>query len=282
MKRSGATLQTNNMRANKKSRFQKLIRKANSLRQRLPWGTATELQKFDIVNALVRKNRYQRYLEICTATTGFEFGSIDRATLQVCHRLMYRCPNDFDDGHEVTFRSSSESTENLLDPDVKYDVVFVDPFHTFECSLRDLHLGLSALREGGTMVIHDCCPDDEECVTPWYKEGGWCGVTYCAYVDFLLSHSGLVYCTVDTDLGCGIVRRKREGEMWKPAHESIDGTIAAWRHRRSQNADMFDFFRANKRELLNLVSAQEFLAAENVPAPPRKPFTRPFRQTDQV
>jgi hypothetical protein len=269
------------MQSNKKSRLRKLIRKARSLRHRLPWRRATGLQKYEIINALVQKNGYQSYLEICTTTTGFKFGRIDRSALPICHRLVYRCPNDFEDGEKVTFRSLDESIENLLDPGFKYDLVFVDPFHTFECSLRDLCLGLSALGEGGTLVVHDCCPEDEECVTPWYKEGGWCGVTYCAYIDFLLSRSDLVYCTVDTDFGCGIVRRKREGEMWTPASESTNDTIAEWRRRRSQNMDMFGFFREHKRELLNLVSAQEFLAAENVSAPPRNRFTS-FRQTARV
>jgi hypothetical protein len=270
------------MQSNKKDMVWRLIRKASSWRHQLPWGSEAQLQKYDIVNMLARKNRYQSYLEICTATTGWKFAKIDKRALQVCHRLVYRCPNDFEDGEAINFRSPGESYENLLDPRFKYDVVFVDPWHTFECSLRDLNLGLSTLREGGTMVVHDCCPAEEECVTPGYKEGCWCGVTYCAYVDFLLSRSDLVYCTVGTDYGCGVVRKRRQDERWKPASELTDRTIVEWRRRRSQNMDMFAFFRAHKRELLNLVSAQEFLDEEKVPAPLRVRLGRPFRETAEV
>jgi hypothetical protein len=270
------------MQSNKKDMIRKFIRTASAWRHRLPWGSEAQLQKYDIVNILARKHGYQRYLEICTPTTGWKFAKIDKRAFQVCHRLIYRCPDDFEDGQEINFRSRGESSENLLDPRFKYDVVFVDPWHTFDCSLRDLHLGLAALAEGATMVVHDCCPAEAECVTPQYKEGGWCGVTYCAYVDFLLGRSDLVYCTVNTDFGCGVVRRRRQGEKWMPACELTDKIKGEWRQRRSQSLDTFDFFRAHRRELLNLVSAQEFLEAENLPSPLRVRLGRPFRATAEI
>ena len=48
----------------------------------------------------------------------------------------------------------------------------------------------------------------------------WCGVTYKAFLDFVLKR-GLNYLTVDTDYGCGIIT-KAEGilgpQALPPAH----------------------------------------------------------------
>ncbi len=114
------------------------------------------MQKYDIINALITKNKYAKYLEICTPNSGLRFGYIDRKPLRWRHRLVYRCPAGFDDGLEITFRSQDESIGQLLDPALPYDLIFVDSFHTLECSLSDLMLALDLLRPGGTIVVNDC------------------------------------------------------------------------------------------------------------------------------
>src|SRR5882724_816270 len=244
-----------------------LIIKAGAWRHRLPWGREAGLQKYDLINALAKKNGYQSYLEICTTSTGGRFWKIDRKQLRVCHRLVYRCPEWFEDGHDITYRSTNESINNLLPGAHTYDIVFVDPWHTFECSMRDLQAGLSVLREDGVMIVHDCCPANQKLANPLPNEVCWCGVTYCAYIELLLSRRDLVYYTVDTDFGCGVVKKKsREGTL-KTEHRVTDELAERWRTQRSQNADMFELFCNHKRELLNLISAEEFLARENVPAP---------------
>lgn len=244
-----------------------LIRKANAWRHRLPWGHEAGLQKYDMINALAKKNGYQSYLEICTTSTGGRFWKLDRKQLHVCHRLLYRCPEQFEDGDEITYRSANESIENLLPSDPWYDIVFVDPWHTFECSMRDLQAGLSVLREDGVMIVHDCCPPKRECASLQPAEGCWCGVTYCAYIELLMSRCDLIYYTVDTDYGCGVVKKKLRAGTAKPEHGVTDELAERWRNQRSQNADMFELFCNHKRELLNLVSVEDFLSMENVQAP---------------
>ena len=244
-----------------------LIRKANAWRHRLPWGYEAGLQKYDMINALAKKNGYRSYLEICTTTTGGRFWKIDRKQLRICHRLLYRCPEQFADGDEITYRSASESIENLLPSGPWYDIVFVDPWHSFECSMRDLQAGLSVLREDGVMIVHDCCPASKEWASLQPVKGCWCGVTYCAYIELLLSRRDLTYYTVDTDYGCGVIKKKpREGAP-KPEHGVTDELAERWRNQRSQNADMFELFCNHKRELLNLISVEDFLSLESVQAP---------------
>jgi hypothetical protein len=255
----------------------RFLKKARALRHRFPWGCEAGLQKYEIVNALVMKNGYESYLEICTTETGGRFWRIDRKRLRVCHRLLYRCPEEFADGEEITFRSAGDSIENLLDAGLKYDIVFLDSWHTFDCSMRDLETGLSVLREGGVMVVHDCFPRKEH-AGPVFHGGCWSGVTYCAYVDFLLSRRDLYHCTVETDYGCGVVKKIRRDEAWKSPHRAADEIVEQWRSKRSRDDDMYDFFYDHRRELLNLVSAEEFLAMENLQAPLPVRLTQLFRR----
>ena len=72
------------------------------------------MEKYDIVNGLAREFGLRRYLEICTPTTGKKFQYVDAEHFDVCHRLIYRCHADHDDGFETTRRTADDSSgENL-------------------------------------------------------------------------------------------------------------------------------------------------------------------------
>jgi hypothetical protein len=219
------------------------------------------MRKYEIVNILITKNGYRRYLEIGTPLAGFRFSRIDRAHLSLCHRLMYRCPPSFQDGSEITFRSEDERISHLIDPAMSYDLIFVDAHHTLECCLRDLQAALEMLSAQGTIVAHDCSPASKAAATPWFRPGSWCGVTYCAYIDFALSHPDLDYYTVDTDFGCGVIKRATFADVARPA--ASNDLAALWRSERGRQKDVFDFFRQHRKELLHLVSVKDFLAMLN-------------------
>jgi hypothetical protein len=221
------------------------------------------MRKYDIVNALIAKNRYTRYLEICTPSTGLQFSRIDRSQLRWCHRLLYRCPEGFRDNCEITFRSEDEHVGHLLDPALGYDVILVDSFHTFECSMRDLKLALGVLRPGGAIVVHDCSPTKRELCGPTFRPGSWFGVSYCAYVEFVLSEPNLVHYTVNTDCGCGVIKK---ASLEEPAVGHGSGTELGrlWHSQTAQQEDMFDFFIEHRRELLNLISVKDFRSREKI------------------
>ncbi len=226
------------------------------------------MQKFEIVNALIAHRRYRSYLEICTPLTGFRFARVDRSRLKRCHRIMYNSPPEFDDGHEITFRSEDEHVGDLLDPAARYDLIFVDPHHTFECSLRDLNLASHLLEPGGTIVVHDCSPPFRESASASFRRGSWCGLTYCAYIQFVLSHPELDYYTVDSDFGCGIIKKQQvattvDGKTSTERRKLLQG----WKVEEQRGGEMFDYFLAHRGELLNLISVKEFLAREKIELP---------------
>ena len=217
------------------------------------------MHKFEIVNALLRKNNCRSYLEICTPSTGGKFTRIDKTQLRVYHRLMYRCPRDFEDGEEITFRSEGDGLQHQLDPAMPYDLVFVDPFHTFECSMRDLQAAHSV---GSVIVVHDCCPPHRDLVSPSFHPGSWCGVTYRAYIEFVLSHPDVSYCTVDTDYGCGVIKKDPEQESIRA--ESYRELLELWSFAKERNPDMFEFFFQHRDRFLKLISVEDFLSREGI------------------
>jgi hypothetical protein len=73
--------------------------------------------------------------------------------------------------------------------------------------MADLVEGFRLIRQGGTLVVHDCLPPRSENAVPNYIQGEWCGVSYQAYVDFISERHDLAVYTVDTDYGCGVIRK---------------------------------------------------------------------------
>ena len=237
------------------------------------------MEKYDIVNGLVREFSLRRYLEICTSSTGLKFQYVDPAHLDACHRLMYRCPPGHDDGFEITRRTEAETSHALvaelhatLPAAEHYDIILVDPHHTYRASRLDLLGALCLLAPHGIMVVHDSNPTDPSIVQPQFQPGTWCGVTYQAYVDFLLGGRLAGHCTVDADYGCGVVFNEAASvpAPWRGRHPpprlALDWAEAADDSRRR-----YDFFDRHRAGLLNLVTPEYFRAVHPLCRGPRAP-----------
>lgn len=221
--------------------------------------------KADIINFWGKVRGYRTYLEICTPTAGGRYAEIDRSKYQTCHRLMYRCPIDFADGIEIDFRSADldidDCVKQIHNKKLRYDVVLVDAFHEYEPSLRDLKTAIELVGDGGTVVVHDCDPPSEELACPHFIPTSWAGVTYKAYLDFVMGHDDLDYFTVDTDWGCGIIRRRNRNaaQVIRLDNERL---MENWRRLGNDFHSAFHFLKANKEPLLNLISLGEFMHRE--------------------
>jgi hypothetical protein len=228
---------------------------------------AESCTKADLINHLAAVHGYRRYLELCSSTTGFQFAQIDRSKLD-CHRLMYRCPDQFSDGLEIDFRSSdldiTECLREIGQRQLCYDVMLVDPFHEYEASLRDIAAAFDLVVPGGTIVVHDCLPPSEDLAVSQFIAGPWCGVTYKAYLDFVTARDDLAYYTVDTDFGCGVIR-KLSGDLHSPmppATPEHRDLIERWQRMGNDFEAAFRFFQQNQRSLLKLRTIDEFFQAE--------------------
>ncbi|MBX7165674.1 MAG: class I SAM-dependent methyltransferase [Pirellulales bacterium] len=217
------------------------------------------MRKFEVVQQLSARFGYRRYLEICTPTTGATFAEIKAEQFPTRVRCMYRCPADYDDGLQLDVRTEAESSEplyaRLMQSGRRFDAVFVDPFHTHACTLRDLVYGLQVLNPTGVMVVHDCSPPCAEWSTPEFIAGNWCGITYAAFLDVVLGDPALTYFTVDCDFGCGVVL-KSDGLLplvgTRPDRELVREWFAL------ELADKYPFFDRHRADLLQLRSVDEF------------------------
>jgi len=224
-----------------------------------------ELNKARLINHLAEVHGYRHYLELCTLSTGRRYAEIDRSQLETCVRLMYRCPDDFDDGLPIDYRSSSldigECLKTISDEGRRFDIALVDSWHEYATSWRDLVEGFLLIREGGTLVVHDCLPPRSEIAVANYIPGEWCGVGYQAYVDFISQRRDLAVYTVDTDYGCGVIR-KLAGPSPQSATAAGAELLADWRSKRSDSKEAFAFFHEHKQVLLNLITTDEFFVRE--------------------
>jgi hypothetical protein len=242
-----------------------------------------EWTKAQIINHLARVHNYSRYLELCAATTGFRYGEIDRTRLTTARRLMYcAAVRDHVDGLGVDYWSTSRDIASCLEAmrreGLRFDVILVDPRHEYATSLRDLEAAFRLIDAGGSLIVHDCLPPSAEMAAPEFVPGSWCGLTYQAYVDFVSSHRDLAFYTVDTDFGCGVIRKLPGPAAWQrlttavlgermqeprsPADLARAALLKRFSLARAKGDGGFSFFQEHKAALLNLLTVSAFLERE--------------------
>src|SRR5262245_25742999 len=171
-----------------------------------PWNKA------DLINHLADARGYRCYLEVCTPTSGGRYAEIKRSKFASCVRLMYRCPESYDDGMGIDYRSAdldiTECLTKMGEDGLRVDIALLDSFHEYEQSLRDLTEFFSFISEGGTLVVHDCMPPRVDIAQPTFMPGEWSGATHQAFIDFVSNRNDLEFYAVDTDYGCGIIHKQ--------------------------------------------------------------------------
>jgi hypothetical protein len=194
------------------------------------------MYRFDIINQLIEKHGYRRYLEI-----GVEGGD---AVASVRCALKHGVDPA---SRMATFQLPSDEFFAIIRPEIRYDCVFVDGMHEEEQVLRDIDNSLAHLNEGGTIVVHDCNPP-----TAWhqrdYEEAKlngcrqWNGTVWRSWVRLRATRPDLNMAMVDTDWGCGVIQRGAQECITLPSPFTY--------------ADMD----ARRQEWLNLISANDFVA----------------------
>jgi hypothetical protein len=99
-----------------------------------------------------------------TPTTGNYYGEIQRWRFDTARRLMYNCPDGFDDGLPVDFKivgfDIGDAIKTIKADSNKVDICLVDGWHTYDCTIRDLTLAYDLLAllhcERGLWVRHYC------------------------------------------------------------------------------------------------------------------------------
>ena len=219
----------------------------------------------EIVNFLAEVRGFKRFLEISTATTGARFGDADKGNFELVHRLAYNIPAGFDDGLPIDFRSETLDIKScvtqMLQSAERYDIILVDPYHDYQSSWRDIETAFRLLTDDGMLVVHDCLPPrGGDLISPVFVPGAWCGLTFVAYVDFLMTHD-VAFQTVDCDFGCGVIAKTRRSGSFPNALR------AAWSAARHDPERALKFLRHESDALLHLKTPHQFLDGYVAAAP---------------
>jgi hypothetical protein len=189
--------------------------------------------RHEVINNLIQKYAYSRYLEI-GSLNGDNVGQIRCEIKQSIDPMAHW--HGGTPGFEPTFKFTSDeffANEKFLN--LTWDIIFIDGDHEREQVKRDIENSLSRLNPGGTIVCHDMCPPTEQHLEPRYCNNSW-----EAFAHYRKTNKNLEMLTVDTDCGCGIIRRGIQ-EIYSKEIKSD-----------------WEFFSKNKKEILNLISIEEF------------------------
>lgn len=221
--------------------------------------------KTNLIHLVSKRLGLTNYLELSTSTSGLCYWDIKHWRFSSSRRLMYNCPDDFDDGYPIDFRINNldigAALSQLKADANKIDICLVDGFHSYDCTIRDLKCAFELLSDGGVLVVHDCLPPSESVASPTFKPYGWAGLAYRAYLDFVLARDDLDYCTVDADWGCGIIVKNGTVSLMADAPSFVRKSKLAsdWFSIHNDDKAAFKFFMQNHKQLLRLISAKTFV-----------------------
>lgn len=195
------------------------------------------MTRSELINTIIRKNNYKTYLEIGVNTPAQPGWSHDNIKIDIKHGV------DPSEKVNTTFKMTSDEffSKHI---NVKYDIVFVDGLHLFEQAHRDIINSLKWLNDGGTVVVHDCNPITEITQRREKQVGPWHGDVWKAILKLRIENPNIIIYTVNTDEGCAIIQKGSQKLFISPKQdlEHLD----------------FDYFDANRKEILNLISVIDF------------------------
>jgi len=189
------------------------------------------MKRTDIINHIIEKNNYTKYLEIGVRNPGSNFNLINAA-----HK------DGVDPNGNCNHPMTSDAFFEQLDEDIRYDIIFIDGLHLDFQVENDIKNSLKHLKDGGTIVMHDCNPPTEKHQVEEYDGfSPWNGTTWKAYAKFRMTDETLSMFVVDTDWGVGVITKGQQ--ILYPKADVLD----------------YNLLNENRSELLNLITPEKFL-----------------------
>ena len=207
------------------------------------------MYRYDIINALIRKNKYKTYLEIGVRDNHC-FNKINIKDKSGVDPMK----DDWEvekgkttgwDSSKVPVKYRMTSDEYFEKYNTKYDIIFIDGLHENEQVYRDIQNSLNCLNKGGTILMHDCLPEKEEHQSIPRVSNHWNGDVWKAYVRIRNERKDIKMCVANTDTGVGIIKLL-DNNLTTPA---IKGKVKLdWKN-----------YLKNKEEWMNIKSISEIV-----------------------
>ena len=170
-----------------------------NFKKKLNFDWSSFPQRFEIINKIIKKNSYERYLEIgCFKDENFNKINIT-----------YKVGVDPVSGGTVR-KTSDEYFKNNKE---YFDIIFIDGLHYFDQVKKDIENSLDFLNTKGIIIVHDCLPSKiRDQMIPRAHEK-WNGDVWKAIVEFRTKdHLDVYTCFADEGLGI-ILKRNNKNKL---------------------------------------------------------------------
>lgn len=185
--------------------------------------------RYDIINFLIKKNNYKKYLEIGVFRRTLNFDKI-KIEYKKCVDPMPEAAADF----IATSNNFFEKNEEM------FDIIFIDGLHLQEQVFKDITNSLESLSLNGVIVCHDLLPVNETEQEVPIKTKVWTGDCWKTWFKCLSLFDDLEMWIVNTDHGVGIIKKGKQNKI------NIDKKLD------------WEFFLENK-QLMNIISVKQFI-----------------------
>lgn len=193
------------------------------------------MTRSDIINLIVKKINAKNYLEVGVRNPDETFNKV---SCEVKHGVDPAVgPGSYTQGG-MGYQTYSDIYFEFINKDVLYDVIFIDGLHVEDQVDKDIKNSLDRLNEGGVIVLHDCSPPNEE-----FEQPHWCGTVWRSLYKLRRDTSDLEIFVVDTDYGCGVVRKGTPVPLNVQDPKELS----------------YVFLNNNRTAVLNLISVTDFI-----------------------
>jgi predicted O-methyltransferase YrrM len=192
------------------------------------------MNRTQLINSLIKEHGFKSYLEIGLGK-GINFLKIDNPLefnkVGVEPNINFKI-EDFPD--YTVIKADSDYFFDKFD--YKFDLIFIDGYHTAEQVEKDIVNSWSRLNKGGVILLHDINPPTKESQEVPKVSSPWKGTVWRAFVGFMNKYPKIKAYTTNHDTGIGWI--------WKSKHKVDFGFI--------EEEMTYEEFDANRGELLRV------------------------------
>ena len=154
--------------------------------------------RFDIINKIIKKKKFESYLEIgCQSDVNFS---------KIIIKNKIGVDPQSGGTHRMTSDDFFKQNKNT------FDLIFIDGLHVYEQVLKDIENSLKVLNDNGVILIHDCLPAKIWHQTIPQTHSSWNGDVWKSIVKSRTRIDIDTY-TIEADQGLGLILKRENKDL---------------------------------------------------------------------
>ena len=154
--------------------------------------------RFDIINKIIKKKKFESYLEIgCQSDVNFS-------------KIIIKNKIGVDPQSGGTHRMTSD--DFFKQNKSIFDLIFIDGLHVYEQVLKDIENSLKVLNDNGVILVHDCLPAKIWHQTIPQTHSSWNGDVWKSIVKSRTRIDIDTY-TIEADQGLGLILKRENKDL---------------------------------------------------------------------